>query len=425
MLKSSRVWFQAGSVRFWLAACAVGTALPAVHARADMPATPSYRALIEQGIVEYDLGHYAEARGLFTQALAIDENARVLRCLGMAEFELRNYQESADWLGRALASTAQPLTQELRASVSELLARAKGFLTRLHVRVAPASATVRVDDGFARPAADLTLMLVAGDHTLELSAPEHHTERRVLQARGGETVEWTVGLLAERVAAPPSAPALSESTRRWSFVPRLTLVMPGAGRLRRECSEALCDERIDSKWKHRRNAAPLLGVDVMYALGPSFRVGLGVHAQLNQTHARGDGSTAELGRAFYIPLTGEYRWALRPGLTLPLRASAGLLLQQAGIDMERVADQFAEDCAAFRDDGYRCTVSGPPGLGMAMGIGPGLAYELGALVLRVDLTLGFQWLRLITQEVHGGSFSGTDRQTGRALLSALSVAIEL
>jgi len=425
MLKRSRVWLRTGSLRCWLAACVVSTALPAVRARADAAATPSYRAPIEQGIVEYDLGHYAEARGLFMQALAMDENARVLRCLGMTEFELRNYQESADWLERALASTAQPLTQELRASVSELLARAKGFLTRLHVRVAPASATVRVDDGFARPGPDVALVLETGDHTLELSAPGHHTERRVLRAHGGEAVEWTVDLLAESVEAPQSAPTLNESTRRWSLVPRFTLVMPGHGRLRRECSEGLCDERVDAKWKYRRNAAPLLGVDAMYALGPRFRVGLGVHAQLNETHGRGDGSEAELGRAFYIPLTVEYRWALRPGLTLPLRASAALLLQQAGIDVERVADQFADDCAELRDDGFRCSVSGPPGVGMALGIGPGLAYELGSVVLRVDLTLGYHWLRLITQEVHGGSFSGTDRQTGRALLSALSVAVEL
>ena len=69
-----------------------------------------YPELVEAALSEYHLGHFEEARGLLRKAHALFPNARTLRVLGMAEFELRNYATAAGYLEGALPSRYAPST---------------------------------------------------------------------------------------------------------------------------------------------------------------------------------------------------------------------------------------------------------------------------------------------------------------------------
>jgi hypothetical protein len=46
-------------------------------------------------VAEFEAGHLEDSRALFTRAHSTQPNARTLRGLGIAEFELRKYVESA------------------------------------------------------------------------------------------------------------------------------------------------------------------------------------------------------------------------------------------------------------------------------------------------------------------------------------------
>src|SRR5262245_48073860 len=84
---------------------------------------PGYRAAVDEAVTEHQAWHFTEARGLFVRAHALFPNARTLKGLGMVEFELRNYHESAEYLRASLASAVKPLTSELRAEALALLHR--------------------------------------------------------------------------------------------------------------------------------------------------------------------------------------------------------------------------------------------------------------------------------------------------------------
>jgi len=388
----------------------------------------SYRSLIEQGIAEYDLGHFPEARALFFKAYELDANARVLRCLGMAEFELRNYRESEGWLVQALSSTVQPLTSSLRAETDDLLARARGFVTQLRISVVPERATVSIDGAPPEQVSERPVLLEAGDHALIFRAPGYLQQRHVLQARGGDAPMLGVVLRAEVLteAAPPAAPPATDKAPHFFLVPRFTLTMPGKGSYRQHCTQDACRANAVPKSEYSRGAGAYLGLDVLYAVLPALRFGLGFHAQLNQTTWRfSSGYNSEFGRGFWIPAVAEYRVSLVPRLELPLRLLTGLTLVQAGRDLKRVGRDARTSCDAFSAQGLDCTVAGPPAAGVVLGVGPGLAFALPGCTLRGDLTLGYQWTRLVRQEVRGSSFSGTAKQTDGTFIVGFSIAAEL
>ncbi len=88
------------------------------HAQASQPSAAgdaaTYRDAVEQGMSEYKAGHIEEALALFVKTHSADPNARTLRGMGMAEYELRRYIASLGHLRQALTSDRKPLTAELR-----------------------------------------------------------------------------------------------------------------------------------------------------------------------------------------------------------------------------------------------------------------------------------------------------------------------
>lgn len=395
---------------------------------------PGYRALVDQGLQEYGENHFTEARALFFQAYSLQPNARVMRCLGMTEFELRNYRDSASWLAQSLASELQPLTPALRIETTELLSRAWGFIAQLQLTVEPENTTVVIDGAPAQAVTRGAVLLEAGDHTLTFRAPGYVTQQRVLKARGGDVHTLRVTLAEEPVLRREQAPEpalapvqVEPEPSRFFVVPRFTLVMPGKGTYHDVCSEELCeDDAVDLEQHYSRNAEPMLGVDLVYAPTPELRVGLGLHMQLNTTTwTFASGYDSQFGRSFWIPAVGEYRFQLRPAFELPVRAIMGLSLVRAGRDLKRVGDSANTHCERVREDGGDCSVSGPPAAGLIIGVGPGIARRVGATTLRADVMFGYQWTRLVELEVQDAGVSQSDRQTDVTFIAALSVAVEL
>ncbi|MEY4508124.1 MAG: hypothetical protein RLZZ450_246 [Pseudomonadota bacterium] len=420
------------------------SALVAATVHAEEAAAPSaYDSLIDQALSEYEAKNFPEARALFLRAEALHSNARVLRSLGMVEFELRNYRDSATLLQQALTSSVEPLTPALRSETAELLARARGFTVRLVLTVEPSSTRVTVD---GTPAEflndDGTLLLEVGDHNLLFRAPGYVTETRVLKGRGGEEQTLHVALTPE---TQPTTNATTTATWAdladqsppaanvpWFFVvPRFSLVMPGSGtvKIKADCKGAACGKAPeDSSSDYSRGSMPMLGADAMFALLPELRLGLGLHVQLNKSSYDfgSDSLPFEAGRLFSMPATAEYRLGLGHSLALPLRLQTALLFLKPGRDAKAVDDSNHERCKQNAAAGVSCSVNAHiPGF--FVGAGPGVAFQLANVALRADLTLGHQWLRhtKIERSARGPSgFSSSAKQTDGSFIAALSIAAE-
>jgi tetratricopeptide (TPR) repeat protein len=166
----------------------------------------AYRRLIEQGIAEYDADRFEEARSLFQRAHDMNPNARTLRSLGMASYELRDYVGAIRYLSAALRDLRRPLLPEQRSDAEDLLERAKNFVDTYTIRLYPISARLTVDGREPQRELDGTVLLGFGTHLIEASAPGMLTVRRTVDVRGGSTK--SLSLMLERPAlAPPPRPA--------------------------------------------------------------------------------------------------------------------------------------------------------------------------------------------------------------------------
>jgi hypothetical protein len=169
---------------------------------------PEYRPLIDEAVREYEARHFEEARSLFARAVALQSSARAYRGLGMAEFELRNYLDSAASLESSLASKIRPIDGELRAETERLLARARSFLARFVVVVQPKGAEVLLDGNVANLSPVGELLVPVGDHQLEFRAAGFVTERQVRKINGGEQEQLVV--LLKPVPTPAQVAAASQ-----------------------------------------------------------------------------------------------------------------------------------------------------------------------------------------------------------------------
>jgi hypothetical protein len=188
----------------------------AVHAQGkpNTEATPEYRASIDEAVREYEARHFEEARSLFARAVAMQPSARAYRGLGMAEFELRNYLDSAANLEKSLASQIRPIEGELRAETERLLARARSFLARYVVVTQPRETRVFVDGNEAKLSPVGELLIPVGDHTVEFRAEGFLSERQSRKINGGEQEQIVVFLKPIPSPADVAAAApVSASTR--------------------------------------------------------------------------------------------------------------------------------------------------------------------------------------------------------------------
>jgi tetratricopeptide (TPR) repeat protein len=161
----------------------------------DVSEPDGYRALVEEGLSEFSVHHYEEARALFARAHALFPNARTHRALGLAAFELRNYVEAANHFELALSSQLRPLDASLRKQAEGLLERAYGFVGRVQVLLQPALATLALDgQAVVLPANGILLMRI-GEHALEAQAAGFAKQKQRIEITGGEQLTVNIHLL--------------------------------------------------------------------------------------------------------------------------------------------------------------------------------------------------------------------------------------
>src|SRR4051812_20518281 len=165
-------------------------AVAPAHALAQDPSdTAQYRSLLEEAVGEYDARRYEEARALFRRAHDLSPNARTMRGIGMASFELREYVEALRALEGALVDKRRPLTSQQRQQVEGLLDRTRAFVGRFVVRLSPKETLLRVDGAPVTLEPDGTLLLSFGRHSVVAEAPGSMPENRDIYVIGGERQE--------------------------------------------------------------------------------------------------------------------------------------------------------------------------------------------------------------------------------------------
>jgi hypothetical protein len=173
---------------------------------APAPAVPGetapYRALLEEAVSEYDARRYEEARALFRRAHDISPNARTLRGIGMASFELREYVEALRSLEAALVDKRRPLTPNQRQQVEALLERTRAFVGRFFLKLTPKATLLRIDGAPGTLENDGSLFLSFGRHSLVAEAPGYISENKEINVIGGERQELAFQLRAITISAP-------------------------------------------------------------------------------------------------------------------------------------------------------------------------------------------------------------------------------
>ena len=178
-----------------LGLCALA-ASPAAMAQAQRAPRPTreYQRTIRSAISEFNEGRWEEARALFREANEMYPNARSLRGIGMASFEMREYAVAHDALLEALASEIRPLTRGQRRETEELLDRARRFIGRVRVVVSPPEAALQVDLREPRFADDGSMLLDVGEHSLSATLEGFRPSTQQLVVEGGEDTTIRIAL---------------------------------------------------------------------------------------------------------------------------------------------------------------------------------------------------------------------------------------
>jgi hypothetical protein len=200
-------------VRLLAITCLSLLAAAALHAQAD-PVTAQtndadYQDALDHALLEYQLGHWTEAKIFFAQAHALRPTARTLRGLALSCYESRNYVETGSFIEQALASTVQPLTPDMRAGLEKLLTLTRSFISHVYVVLEPASSELRVDQLLAQRGPDGSVAVDPGEHELSANAPGYESATRSVSAAGGHDVHIRFVLQA---SSPPPPPQLLAAT---------------------------------------------------------------------------------------------------------------------------------------------------------------------------------------------------------------------
>lgn len=180
-----------------------GQELPAPVPKED----DAYRAAVRDALLEYDARHFEEARTLFRRAHDIEPNARTLRGIGMASFELRDYVTAVRALSAALVDTRKALTPEQREHTQGLLERSELFVDVFVLRINPPDTRVVIDGQSLEPETDGTVRLGFGSHIVEASKPGYMVRTFTINVHGGERRDLIVNLERQSpLPMPPPSP---------------------------------------------------------------------------------------------------------------------------------------------------------------------------------------------------------------------------
>lgn len=175
------------------------------EARAQQDDTDEVQSILASAISEYDAHRYEEAYALFLRVHEARPSARSARALGNASFELRRYREAIRWYEQSLSEGRNPLTDEMRAEVQDLLVRARAFVGHYTVSANVEDVRVSLDGALVEPG---ELVLELGEHVVTAEADGFEPATRRLRVRGGERETLTFTLL--RSQGPATVSQISE-----------------------------------------------------------------------------------------------------------------------------------------------------------------------------------------------------------------------
>ena len=143
--------------------------------------SPEYAAAIDAALSEFQARRWPEARAHFRRAHALSPNARTLRGIGMASYEMADYAAAYEALEGALRNTTRPLTEDQHTQVLTLRDRALALIGRFTIPACE-GARVLIDDvpvtpSDAWPESPGELVLTLGAHSVLMR-----------RARGTDTV---------------------------------------------------------------------------------------------------------------------------------------------------------------------------------------------------------------------------------------------
>jgi tetratricopeptide (TPR) repeat protein len=195
---------RARAVQVALIACLAGA--PAIAVAQDA-ADAAYRTAIDDAVQEFSAGRWGEARALFKRAHELSPNARTLRGMGMAAFEMRLYVQAKRELEAALRDPRKPLDGELRAHVQRLILKAGEFVGRVEPAVEPPEAKLLIDGREPVLEPDGGVLLDVGPHVISATLDGYKPSNVRLSVEGGSDQVVRVPL-EPLLAAAPAVPAI-------------------------------------------------------------------------------------------------------------------------------------------------------------------------------------------------------------------------
>lgn len=207
----------------FLATTSLFAVTPRAHAQDE-----TYRRLAEEAARAMAERRPTDALVIFREMHALAPSARTSWSLGRVHYELGRYVTALDYLGQALSDPRRPLEAAQREEVLALQARAEALTGVLALTVAPAEATVLVDDvevprsegaripgllsrsqhvriveGVQTSSLALELRLDPGDHVVRIERAGRDPAVRRVQIRPGERAS------AEILDLTPASESLS------------------------------------------------------------------------------------------------------------------------------------------------------------------------------------------------------------------------
>jgi tetratricopeptide (TPR) repeat protein len=183
----------------------IGLVLSAALARAEAVPDAAYDAALDRALTAHAAGDFGQAEASMREAHALSPNARTLRGLGVILYAQGRYLEAIEPLEAALQSETRALSAELRRGVEELLVRVWQRVGRLTLRIDPAESRVLIDGAAPVPHGPTEIVLAAGEHRVEVSAPERAAYALTLRIQAGSRDSLHVVLAPVRRAGSAGA----------------------------------------------------------------------------------------------------------------------------------------------------------------------------------------------------------------------------
>jgi tetratricopeptide (TPR) repeat protein len=191
----------------WLLATLASCLVTPAAALAQGAGDAAYGKVVDEAVAEFSAGRWEEARTLFKRAHELSPNARTLRGMGMAAFEMRIYVQAIRELEEALRDTRKPLDAELRAQVQQLIAKARSFVGRVMPLVEPSQAKLLIDGREPVREPDGAVLLDVGPHVISATLDGYKPSNVRLSVEGGSDQIVRVPL-EPLLAAAPVVPAI-------------------------------------------------------------------------------------------------------------------------------------------------------------------------------------------------------------------------